>query len=206
MPDFIPAGDDARKTWATAFKDKIVTHGPTVGLTLPDITAAGLLCDAIVGRIDEKTSKKNAWQASVAAAENGNRADFTALRSKIAAIKTNSGYTEAIGADLGIIGPASAFDPNTYKAELTSVEQTGPNEVTAKFGKAKGNIDGVNLYSRLQGTSPWKFLARDTVPPYVDTTPLATAGQPEIREYRIRAVINDDEIGDYSDTAQVTVS
>lgn len=29
---------------------------------------------------------------------------------------------------------------------------------------------------------------------------------PEIREYRIRAVIDDEEIGDYSVTKQITVS
>jgi hypothetical protein len=206
MPDFIPPGDDARKTMLTAFKGKIALRGAAVGLTPAEITAIQAKCDAIIGRIDDKAAKKLAWQASVAAADTGNTADIADLRASIAAIKTNSGYTPEIGADLGIVGPAGSFDPNTYKAELLSVEQTGPNAVTAKFAKAKGNIEGVNVYSRLQGTSPWKFLARDTVPPYVDTTPLAAAGQPEIREYRIRAVINDEEIGDYSDTAQLTVS
>ena len=60
--------------------------------------------------------------------------------------------------------------------------------------------------SRRQGTSPWNFLGRDTQSPYVDTTPLAEAGKPEIREYRIRGVIDDVEIGDYSPTRQITVT
>ncbi len=175
-------------------------------MTPADITAIQAKCDAIIARIDDKAAKKLAWQASVAAADTGNAADLADLRASIAAIKTNSGYTPEIGADLGVIGSAGSFDPNTYKAELISVDQTGPNLVTVKFGKAKGNIDGVHVYSRMQGASEWKFLARDTVPPYVDTTPLAQAGKPEVREYRIRAVINDEEIGDYSDAAQVTVS
>jgi hypothetical protein len=206
MPDFIPPGDDARKTWATTFKTAIGVDGPTLQLKPQVVTDAQALCDAIIGRIDDKAAKKNAWQSSVSACDAGNAADFTALRSTIAAIKTNSLYTDAIGADLGIIGPVDSFDPNTYQAELTSVEQTGPNLVTIKFGKAKGKIDGVNVYSRRQGTSEWKFLARDTQPPYVDSTPLATPGTPEVREYRIRAVIDDQEIGDYSVTMQVTVS
>ena len=41
-----------------------------------------------------------------------------------------------------------------------------------------------------------EFLARGTVPSYVDTMPLAQAGKPEVREYRIRAVTNDEESGD----------
>jgi hypothetical protein len=75
-----------------------------------------------------------------------------------------------------------------------------------RFGKAGGKIDAVHVYMRRQGTSPWTFLARDSQSPYFDTTPLAEAGKPEIREYRIRAVINDEEIGDYSVTMQITVS
>jgi hypothetical protein len=64
----------------------------------------------------------------------------------------------------------------------------------------------VNVYSRRQGTSPWTFLARDTRSPYVDTTPLAQAGTPEVREYRVRGVIDDVEIGKYSPTRQITVT
>jgi hypothetical protein len=74
------------------------------------------------------------------------------------------------------------------------------------FSKARGNIDAVHVFTRLQGTNDWTFLARDSQSPYIDTTPLAQAGKPEIREYRIRAVIDDVEIGDYSDTQQITVS
>lgn len=77
---------------------------------------------------------------------------------------------------------------------------------TQFVGKARGNIDGVNVYSRRQGTSEWKFLGRDTQSPYVDTTPLATAGTPEVREYRVRSVIDDAEIGDHSPTRQITVT
>ena len=206
MPDFIPAGDDARKTWATAFKAAIATHGPTVELTPAEITASQAKCDAIIGRIDDKTAKKNAWQASVADADTGNTADLGDLRATIAKAKTNSNYTNAIGADLGVIGLPSGFDPDTYQAEIKGVTQIAPGQVRVDFGKAKGKVQGVNVYSRLQGTSDWNFLARDTQSPYVDTTPLATPGKPEIREYRIRAVINDVEIGDYSVTLQITVS
>jgi hypothetical protein len=206
MADFIPPGDDARKTWASTFKTKIATHGPGVGLSAAQVTAAQGKCDAIVGRIDDKAAKKQEWQSSVSAAEAGNYTDFSALRDTIAAIKTNSAYTDAIGADLGIIGPADLFDPNTYQAELRGLVLSAPGQVTVNFGKAKGKVQGVNVYSRKQGTAEWKFLARDTQSPYVDSTPLAQAGTPEIREYRIRAVIDDVEIGDYSVTMQITVS
>ena len=206
MPDFIPAGDDARKTWATTFKDAIATRGPTVGLTAAQVTAAQGLCDAINGRIDDKAAKKNAWRATVAAAESGNNTDFNSLRATIAAIKAHPAFTPEIGQALGVVGGKDSFDPSFYTAELRDVVLSAPGQVTVTFGKARGKIDGVNVYSRRQGTTEWKFLARDTQSPYVDTTPLAQAGTPEIREYRIRGVIADEEIGNYSDTRQITVS
>jgi hypothetical protein len=51
---------------------------------------------------------------------------------------------------------------------------------------------------------PWVFVARDTNPPYEDHTPLAVANKPEIREYMLRAVLNDAEIGVASDIVAVT--
>src|SRR5687768_16058980 len=108
----------------------------------------------------------------------GTASAFTALRSTIAGIK-NAAYTEKIGAALGVIGAADAFDPTSYQAKQKEVIWSMPSQVTVAFAKAKGNIDGVNVYSRRQGTTPCTFLARDTESPYIDTTPLAQAGQPE---------------------------
>jgi hypothetical protein len=64
----------------------------------------------------------------------------------------------------------------------------------------------VNVYMRRQGVAPWTFLGRDNRSPYIDTTPLAEAGTPDVREYRVRGVIDDVEIGDYSPTRQIKVS
>ena len=206
MADFIPNSDDALKTWCTNFKTKIATAGAGVGLAPAQITGLQAKCDAINVRIDDKAAKKTAWQSSVANSNSGNAADVADIRAAVASIKTNSGFSEGIGADLGIVGGGGGFDPNNYRAQINNATVTGPAQVTIKFSKASGNIDGVHVYSRLQGQENWKFLARDTVPPYVDTTPLAAPGKPEIREYRIRGVVNDEEIGDYSDTVQMTVT
>jgi hypothetical protein len=64
----------------------------------------------------------------------------------------------------------------------------------------------VNVYMRVQGTSVWILLGRDTRSPYIDITPLAHPGTPEVREYRVRGVIDDVEIGNYSPTRQITVT
>ena len=56
-----------------------------------------------------------------------------------------------------------------------------------------------------QGRAPGNSSPAIPARAYVDTTPLATPGVAETREYRVRGVINDVEIGDYSDVKIVAV-
>jgi hypothetical protein len=65
------------------------------------------------------------------------------------------------------------------------------------------NSEGVNIYSRRDGDGDFKFLAGDTVPPYVDNRPLLAAGKPELREYKAVYVVSDAEIGLFSDEVVV---
>ena len=44
----------------------------------------------------------------------------------------------------------------------------------------------------------------DTEAPYYDTRPLAQPGVPEVREYKVRGMVADDEIGQSSDIVSLT--
>jgi hypothetical protein len=54
------------------------------------------------------------------------------------------------------------------------------------------------VYSRLKGASAWTFLGVDLHSPYLDSRPVAN-GTPETREYMVRGIIGDDEVGVPSD-------
>jgi hypothetical protein len=73
--------------------------------------------------------------------------------------------------------------------------------VEMDFNLANG--EGVNIYSRRDGDADFKFLARDSVPPYVDNRPMLVAGKPELREYKCVYVQNDAEIRLFSDEVVV---
>ena len=78
----------------------------------------------------------------------------------------------------------------------------GSNEISFN----KNGVDGVNIYSHpVGGTDPnvWEKLAFDSSSPYNDTRAQATAGVPENRKYKARGVINDVEIGQWSDVLSV---
>jgi hypothetical protein len=226
----IPASDSSFLEWLNNFQMKLGGYAPTFGISAAEVTQAGndyTLLNYLLNQINaldndgqSRTAYKNlilkgaigsaagtypalpTFGAVPTAVPVGIRARCVSL---VARIKANTACTDAIAQDLDIVAPASTFDAATFQPVI-SAKLTASLEVTVTFNKASGQIDGVNVYVRLQGQSAWKKLAFDSVSPYVDNSPLAVAGTPEVREYRVRAVLNDVEIGVPSDTVQVTVS
>jgi hypothetical protein len=91
---------------------------------------------------------------------------------------------------------------------------------TKPTGANRGNGEGIlcSLRSLLfksgrDGDADFVFLARDTAPalpksdeggsPYIDNRPLLVATKPELREYKCVYVLNDEEIGLFSDKVVV---
>ena len=115
--------------------------------------------------------------------------DFLRLKSN--RFKTEPGYTEAIGRDLGILSKGDHLDPLTYAPIVKAAVY--PKYIEVSFTK-KG-VDGVNVYRRMKGEAKWHLLAYDKESPYHDTQDLADATKPEVREYMCIGVIGDEEFG-----------
>lgn len=158
----------------------------------------------IIEAVNDKETAHSAFLAAVAAADAQISAAEGVIRPAVAAGKNNGAYTEAIGFALGVIGPESGFDPATYVAELRSAEVSGPAQVRLKFGKARGQVPAVKAQLRRAGGA-WTTVGMAMRSPWVDTTPLAQPGVPENREYRVRAVVADEDIGLPSPAISVTV-
>jgi hypothetical protein len=197
--DYIPHSESEQAIWAVNFKTNLVTQGAALGLTAAQITALGNSATNIVTAINNGETKKRALSEALAQKETVKDNEFKVIRENVAKIKTNAGYTPAIGKSLGIIGTATSFDSENYKASITASIVAGC--VRIKF--VKNGADGINIYNRPKGTAVWKFLARDTKSPYDDHIELATAGQPEHWEYRAFGVIDDAEIGQPSDIVEI---
>jgi len=104
---------------------------------------------------------------------------LTWLFEEIARWKKAEGYTDTIGADLGIVGAAS--QPHTDPPELT-VGDVAENSV--EISTLFWEHDAAYLQSRVQGETVFSFLAVETISPYVDTRPVKVAGQAEWRDYQ----------------------
>ena len=70
----------------------------------------------------------------------------------------------------------------------------------------KSKSEGVNICCLRPGAAASTFLARDTSSPYVDSRPLLVPGKAEVREYRAIYVLNDAEIGNFSDEIVITAT
>ncbi len=53
--------------------------------------------------------------------------------------------------------------------------------------------------------SQFEKIGIDYHSPYIDTRPLKVDGQPEVREYYLRGIVDDEEIGVPSDVIRVVV-
>lgn len=115
-------------------------------------------------------------------------------------IKSHSNYTTSIGADLGIeVNNSEASDDNR---RATIKLKTVPGKVMIK-SKMKG-VDAFNVYSRVADEEKFIFIGTSVIPWFADERPKLN-GAPEKREYFIRLVIKNKEVGIQSDIATIVV-
>jgi hypothetical protein len=160
--------------------DDVLTGAGTVAMVLPTFTAPAL-------------------PAGVTTTLPGTLTRIFAL---IAKMKLSSSMTDAIATDLGIVG-SEATEKTVPKFIIEMLQGNGCQCVKLTFYKYTHM--GVYIESR-RGTGAWEFLAIDTESPYEDERPLLVAGQPEVREYRMRFWDKGTPNGGWTDVQKVTVS
>lgn len=123
----------------------------------------------------------------------------------VAIIKHSPNYTQAIGQDLGVVGEedTTVYTRPDFTLKVEGLGSGGCNCVKVRH-KRYGHY-AVAVYSR-RGTGDWELLHISAESPYLDERALLVAGQPEIREYKMRFWDAGSENGEWSDVASVTVS
>lgn len=122
-------------------------------------------------------------------------------------MKRAPAYTEAIGLDMGTVGPEAPPPPpgvgSGPRIKVTVVQ--GPDHQNGKVSFYKDGHQGIWIECR-RGNGAWEFLANTTKSPYLDDRALLVAGQAEVREYRARYWDDGVASGDWCDVAKITVS
>jgi hypothetical protein len=211
---FFPKSIPAQREWLVIYAQQLPTVGPSMGMTAVEISDNVDAANAVIASIDAASLAENVYKQSVEAKDNAVRNNVSGvILPAVKRFKTASSYTTDMGRLLGVEGTDLDFDPDTYQAQ-GSAKVLG-NDVKISFTKA--GADGVAIYSRVTAaaagvpagnTSPpptvpptpaemllFSKLAIDHHSPYVDNRPLARPGIPELREYYLRGMVDDAEIG-----------
>jgi hypothetical protein len=226
---YYPSRIGDQDDWLDNFATKLPLHGPTLGVAAADVTAAvndaRWACYVLGTWLAAVRNFSPSTSDAVDDVLTGQGASpivlptFTApplpagvtpqlpgalnrLFTLIARLKLSGTYTEAIGTDLGIVGAPETEKPTpkfSAKAEQGSACQC------VRLTFAKYTHQGVHIESR-RGTGAWEFIGIDTESPYLDERELLVAGQPEVREYRMRFWDKGTPNGDWTDVVKVTVS
>jgi hypothetical protein len=133
---------------------------------------------------------------------------LTRLFDLVALIKASPGYTKAIGLELGIEVPDSSEGGGTPAPptgpEVKAAAIMGVHGPAGRLTFVKQGHMGVYIESR-RGAGDWEFLAIETNSPYNDERPMLVAGQPEVRDYRVRYWDKGTPNGPWCDIIRLTV-
>ncbi len=221
---WLPTDDAGKRDWLNHFAGELPNHNTAVGVTaaeLASVQADALYFDYVMGGQQAFAAAALQWTAFKNKARNGTGASMGALpvapapgtppapvapgifkrvATLVARIKKHSGYTDAIGQALDIIGAEQTFDPNTLKPVLKTELQAGHPAVLW----TKGHADALEIWVD-RGTGTSAFLAMDTVPDYVDTFALPAPGQTALWKYKAIYRLNDEQVGQWSDVVSQAV-
>ena len=123
------------------------------------------------------------------------------VRALIRRLKAHANFTTAIGDDLDINTPAPT-PPEIIKPTVR-VEAL-PNCCT-QGTYIKGEFDGALVQSK-RGAGDWETLGVKMRASFTDERPPLNAGQPEIRQYRLRYMDGDTPVGEWSDVVSATLA
>lgn len=232
--DYYPSRFANQIPWLENYATKLPTHGPTTGVDPAVVTASvadakwlryvlsawlstvrafslsttEAVDQALTGELlpdPEEAITMPAFTAPTPPAGVTPRPPgaLTRIFELIAQIKASNGFNDTIGTDLQIVGAEDTSEHTAPRLRVEVTQGEGSQSATLKFTKF-GHM-GVYIESR-RGTGAWEFLAIDTESPYVDDRPLLVAGQPEVREYRVRFWDKGTPNGDWTDVAKVTLA
>jgi hypothetical protein len=222
--DIIPGTDAEVARWILHFASKIDAYAGSLAITKQDVVTLkedaamiswtlGVLTSVRATAQQLTSYKNNLFDGEAGAAPpTPVLPSFSAAPSPVPAgaisrtrnlvqrIKKSPGYTDAIGKDLGLVAAAPQAPEGEPKPSFRAAALPG-SEVRLDWTKA--GFTGVVIQGKRQGDGDWVTLGRDNYSPFEDKRPPLTAGAPETRQYRMRYLKKDDEVGAWSDIVTV---
>jgi hypothetical protein len=199
--DFVPSGDHGIQAWGEKLRAKLAADPAAHGVSAEKVAALEAANADFRTRVAAVADITSAAKRVIADKDQSGAALIALGRDIARTIKVRPGYTAGEGRELGIVGHQLSFDPTTAKPSLSGTDKTG-EKVELRF--TKGPTAGVNVYCQREGDKGWVPVGRANHSPFIDTRPLLQPDKAELRRYAAIYVIHDQEIGQYSDTLEIS--
>lgn len=202
--DYFPVRLDEQREWLSRYRQSVMDNGATLGMSPEEVIANTAAADSQIAAIDNAIMAERLYQQALTARNNGAKKHMTLIRRTIKRCKTSNNYTTSLGVALGAIGPDNTIAPDDYTPKGSV--KVMPENVLVRF-KKKG-VDGMAIYCRVtidQTETAFEKVGIASSSPFTDTTPLRHPYRPEKRDYLLRGIINDKEIGHESQIMRVVV-
>lgn len=224
---YIPGSDAEKGVWMNNFDAKLPSYAGVLGLSPAEIAAVhddNTAFQYVIGMVEmyrqtlsNLISYKNMLKHAsgtqhigafpvpqamattpVAVAEGV----FDRVNKLVARIKNSLGYSDNIGADLGIISPsAQVIDVATLQPELVGRVDVG----RPRLKWVKGYADAIDLYADRNDGNGFVLLGRLLKNEYIDVAPLASGKIFDEWKYKAIYVISDEQVGLFSKITNVDV-
>jgi len=200
MSDYIPTSYKSLRDWLQQQQEQLPAVAATLGMTGDEQTAYLAAVNTLfsaANNVVEQMDKLDVLTADLQALQD---AQLPVIRLGVKRAKTHSGYTPGIGQLLGWVRNGGSVDPAASQPSISVTVQLGKVHIDGQ----KPGFEAVNVYLRRKGETVWTPIAiRKRKFPLIDDTPLAVPATPEVREYRAIGVVNDEETGQPSVTAEI---
>lgn len=222
---FLPKDDNGKADALDNFAAKLSGYAATLEVSAADVSSAQ--ADAawfryVLGAQKQMQNTAQQWTAYKNLMRDGGSGDTTPpaapalpapappavpagiilrFANSVARIKRHKNFTDAIGADLGVIGADQVIDPTSFKPILNIVMEAGHPTIVWP----KGGADSLEVWVDRDGRG-FVFLAIDTQPDYTDTAALPSSGASALWRYRAIYRLHDEQVGQWSDVISTTVA
>lgn len=198
VKDYLPRTEAAFSVWLQNFVTKLPTYVAALGITPAQVTQFQTDLTNTQAALNNVQAAKTSLQSVVQQKDTTLDGVMKRIRDAVVVMKRNANYTEVIGEDLGVIAAAGA--PGSTGTQVSKpVFQALALADKVRLDWVKGDSDGVVVQCKRGNETAFTTLGRDTVSPYDDERPNATADTPESRTYRMRYLSGDEETGIWSD-------
>jgi hypothetical protein len=203
--DYLPKGDAQTIYWVNNFTAKLRSIGAILGVTDEERTQIEEDAIAVNDKLNSVQQLKQTYQSMVEAKNAAMETMRQRIRKMVNKIKLHDNYNATYAEDLGTVAPP----PPTFPGGLDNAKPDFEITVLSDMNRLdwmKRIFDGVVIECK-RGTEPaWTRLGTDYKSPFEDERQNLVFGVPETRCYRMRYLLDEKEIGQWSDEVKAICS